>query len=222
MPYTNIWNENAPPGSTDPRLIDNIFRGMKVDWRERLNSIIGVAIDTPLTDPVVAGALSLTTLANASTAHAGTIGSVAGRSIILPWYGVRKAEAGTITIHRNYYRVTGASASGGLLIAVPGLRLGNVITGVSVAVVKNSTNHTLTMNFYEYTALGDNTITNIASPGNSATAQWVDSAAMNLTVAAGSFFGFEIDAANNNMDTSENLEIRGVRVFYTSESAAQR
>lgn len=62
MAYTNAWNETTPLGTADANTIDDIFRSSKVDLRERLNSILGVAIGTALADPVVASGSSLATL----------------------------------------------------------------------------------------------------------------------------------------------------------------
>lgn len=223
MPYTRIWDEAAPLGGADPRLIDNFFRDLKVDLRERINSVIGVAIGTAFVDPLIGAGLDLTALKAASDAGGVIIGSQTLRQITIPWSaGNRKAETGTIDITRQRYRVTGTTGVGGLFIPVEGLKIGNIITKVSLLVFVNSSNHTLTMNFYEMLGAADATTVNVAQPANSGTVQWVDSGAVAITVAADDRYAFEVDLNNNNLDTGTELAIYGVRVVYTSGSADQR
>lgn len=59
MAYTNIWNESVPVGGEAANTVDDYLRQEKLDWRERLNSIIGVPIGTVLSDPVVAATVGL-------------------------------------------------------------------------------------------------------------------------------------------------------------------
>lgn len=41
MAYLRAWNEGLPLGSTDPALIDDLFRDLKTDIRERMDTILG-------------------------------------------------------------------------------------------------------------------------------------------------------------------------------------
>lgn len=59
MAYTNTWSETAPLGTADANTIDDLFRALKVDVRERINSLLGVAIATALADPVTPVTASL-------------------------------------------------------------------------------------------------------------------------------------------------------------------
>lgn len=49
MPYTNAWNESVPLGTAARSSVDDLFRQMKLDLRERLN----VLTTDFTTDPVV-------------------------------------------------------------------------------------------------------------------------------------------------------------------------
>lgn len=53
MTYTNTWNESVPTGGAPANTIDDVVRALELNIRERLNSIMGYAITTPLTDPVI-------------------------------------------------------------------------------------------------------------------------------------------------------------------------
>lgn len=53
MPYTRVWDE-ADPQDIDPALtLGDIIRDLKVDWRERINTILGLAQGTAFADPVI-------------------------------------------------------------------------------------------------------------------------------------------------------------------------
>lgn len=220
MAYTRTWDEAAPSGLSSPALIDNFMREGKVDLRERFNDIIGVALITPLADPIVASNLTLTNLrADMTTGKLVTL--VAGQ-LSLPWFGHSFTEVG-VTKTRNKYNVAGASGTGNLIIPVTELPVGAIITKVGMLVDYNSASHTLTMNFYEMNnAGGDTTTTNIATPGLSASPQWVDSGTVSITVVADRRFNFEAILNNNNLATGTNLAVYGVRVFYTTANSAIR
>jgi hypothetical protein len=64
MAYTDTWNENTPLGSDPANTADDNFRSLKLDIRERLNSIIGAPIGTALADPVVASTSALSNIPN--------------------------------------------------------------------------------------------------------------------------------------------------------------
>jgi len=220
MAYTRTWDEAAPSGLSSPALIDNFMREGKVDLRERFNDIIGVAIVTALADPIVASNLTLTNLrADLTTAKAVT---VAAGQITKNWFGHRYTEVG-VAITRQKYNVSGASGTGNLIIPISELRVGVTITKVSVLVDYNNAGHSLTMNFYEMSAAGaDITTTNIATPGISASPQWVDSGTVSIAVAADEAFAFELILNNNNLATGTNLAVYRVRVYYNSPNTATR
>lgn len=50
MPYTRAWDETAPLGSLSAKQIDNQFRDLKTDIRERLDTILGAG--KWATDPI--------------------------------------------------------------------------------------------------------------------------------------------------------------------------
>lgn len=91
MPYVRTWDENAPAGTQDASLIDDDFRNLKVDLRERLNTVLGVAIGTALADPLIAVASSLTTLRSHLTAVEGGVAgdnllwAVQTKKLFIPW-----------------------------------------------------------------------------------------------------------------------------------------
>jgi hypothetical protein len=43
MAYANVWSSAAPLGSIDPRQIDEEIRKVRLDFEERINTIIGLA-----------------------------------------------------------------------------------------------------------------------------------------------------------------------------------
>ena len=53
MAYTNIWNESVPVGGDAANTADDLFRQAKLDFRERLNSVMGYATGAAFTDPVI-------------------------------------------------------------------------------------------------------------------------------------------------------------------------
>lgn len=59
MPYTNTWNENIPVGGDAANTADDWLRQEKLDMRERINSIIGVAVGTAFSDPIVPSTVGL-------------------------------------------------------------------------------------------------------------------------------------------------------------------
>lgn len=54
MAYTNSWDESLPLGSAAANTVDDVLRQEKLDLRERINSLMGVAIGTAFSDPIIA------------------------------------------------------------------------------------------------------------------------------------------------------------------------
>lgn len=77
MAYTDIWNESAPAGSAAANTVDDQIRQLKLDLRERINTILGVAIGTAFADPLIASGYDLTTLGPLAVSQTFTI--------YLPW-----------------------------------------------------------------------------------------------------------------------------------------
>ena len=46
MAYDNVWNEVQPAGANPANTADDNIRQLKLDFRQRINSIIGVDQDT--------------------------------------------------------------------------------------------------------------------------------------------------------------------------------
>ena len=53
MAYTNVWNLALPDGEEPASTIDDKIRQFKLDYAERLNTVLGLPIDRPLADPVI-------------------------------------------------------------------------------------------------------------------------------------------------------------------------
>lgn len=103
MPYTNAWNETTPLGSASANTIDDLMRQSKLDLRERINSLIGVAIGTALADPVVAAGTDLTSLKSVNDTQTTNITTLQGLtgsqtlSLWMPWnYGF--AESPVVSV----------------------------------------------------------------------------------------------------------------------------
>ena len=78
MAYTNIWSSAAPLGSADPRTIDDEIRKCRLDFEERIQTIIGLADATNgiTKDPVLNGSSvkslnALTTLVSTAVLQTG-------------------------------------------------------------------------------------------------------------------------------------------------------
>ena len=83
MAYTNSWNESAPAGSDAANTIDDLMRQSKLDLRERINSLIGVATSISLADPVVASSSSLAPLRSQLTTAQSDIDAVEASIVTL-------------------------------------------------------------------------------------------------------------------------------------------
>lgn len=98
MPYTRPWDNTQPLGSADPGTIDDIFRNLKVDITERMDSILDVSGKWESGDPIV---LNL----------AG-VGAQTGAKIYIPGSMVQPANPGD-DIHYDYnngnFHTNGAS-----------------------------------------------------------------------------------------------------------------
>lgn len=53
MAYTRIWNLNTPTDADPAPSIDDLIRNLKADLTERINTILGVPIDTAFADPII-------------------------------------------------------------------------------------------------------------------------------------------------------------------------
>lgn len=91
MSYSNAWNEATPAGSAAANTIDDNLRQIKLDLRERVNSMIGAAIGTALADPVVPAGTDLTSLKSVNDTQSTNITTLQGLtgsqnlSLWLPW-----------------------------------------------------------------------------------------------------------------------------------------
>lgn len=89
MTYTNTWNESVPVGGAPANTVDDNFRQLKTDVRERINTLIGSAIATPLADPVIAAGK----------------GMIATRTfkVWIPWHAMAFiSSAGTLSPPQSY------------------------------------------------------------------------------------------------------------------------
>lgn len=218
MPRTYTWSESQPVGSSTPAAqIDDQIRKTKLELREIINQLMGVAESTVLADPVIAVASHIAALKALTDANAGTVSLI----LTLPWYGVRAAEAGTVTMSKDFYKITGASATGTLFIPVA-LPVGVTITEVAFRLFRNSTNHLMTLNFHQMTGPTIVTTNTVAAPGISASAQWAATGVISIVTAVDQYFGFEVILNNQNLDTGIDLGLYGVRVKYNSPTAKVR
>ncbi|CAB4164998.1 hypothetical protein UFOVP1537_43 [uncultured Caudovirales phage] len=76
MAYTHTWDETAPANSQAANQLGANIRNLKEDTRERINSLIGVAVGTAFSDPVVASDSSLATLRSELTTVQGAIAAL--------------------------------------------------------------------------------------------------------------------------------------------------
>lgn len=64
MSYTDTWNEGVPSGGSPANTADDQIRALKLDFRERINSLMGVAIGTAFSDPIIATSGDLSNIPN--------------------------------------------------------------------------------------------------------------------------------------------------------------
>lgn len=53
MAYTNVWDLNEPDGTEPAATIADLITQFKLDFAERLNTVLGLPIATALADPVI-------------------------------------------------------------------------------------------------------------------------------------------------------------------------
>ena len=216
MARTYTWDNTKPVGTEQPSRIDNWIRQTKLELQEMINQMIGVAEATALADPIIASDRTFNTLYT-------TASNAGGQNLVayFPWYGTRIGEAGTIAPTQQSYLISGASATGGLLIPIV-LPVGITVTQVGIRWFYNSTNHLATGTFRIATGSSVISSTTASPVAASASAQWIDSATVAFTTAADQFLSVEISLNNNNLDTATTLGLYGLRIEYTSPNVSKR
>lgn len=119
MPYTRTWDETQPLGSADPGTIDDIFRALKVDIRERMDSILDPAHNWEGSgDPI--------------QINFGTIGAATGAKIYIPGLRCQAAHQSDDVFYdynNGNFHTNGASLTASCPIKIP---KGMVVTQVDM------------------------------------------------------------------------------------------
>lgn len=109
MPYTHAWDETQPLGSADPGTIDDIFRQLKLDIRERMDSILDPAHNWEGSgDPI--------------QLNLGIVGAQTGAKIYFPGSWVITANTASDDVHYDYNNGN-FHTNGGGLAAIMGIKI---------------------------------------------------------------------------------------------------
>lgn len=154
MTYTNTWAESQPAQVNAANTLGTSDRTIKQDFRERLNSLLGVAISTALADPIVASTSSIATLRAELTAINALLPLVAGgaQHTTIHASAFQKASASANAYDPTQDPVAVLNAAPIIIIAPLLLPLGSVLTNISAFVHTSGANQcTFTMTLYKKT-----------------------------------------------------------------------
>lgn len=230
MAYTDVWNEGLPLGSANANTIDDIIRTLKLDWRERLNSVLGVAIGTPLADPVTPAGTDLVTLRSELTSAEGNITTLQSLlaaqtfKIYIPVWSAQYWNTGGIAINpaRNAGGIAVAQATEvdgtfhfGVVVPV-----GVTITGYGVNLVDSGGASTLTSNLYKRANTAANPTSVVAKNGTIPVSVSVQaSGAVTEVTAALTYYSVQLNVAPS---AGQITTVLGVEIYYTSPTANVR
>lgn len=190
MPYTNAWNESTPAGSAARTTVDDLFRQLKVDIRERMD---GIVVDWTA-DPVVLGGIS----------YAKT-----GKTLIFSPHGLMyQNDEDDVTVTDAYVQLDNESAKP-MWMSVP-LPIGITITKAEFLVDRmsaTSVTATLAYNTFDLTPTLNIVSTLTATTGG---LQKLDSGTLSHVTAADRVYFAKIEQVANN------VRFYGLKITYNS------
>lgn len=134
MAYTRTWDETQPLGSALASTIDDIFRTVKVDLRERLAGIFGMSAGQFAADPIAPISLTLSGALIAGSLSGPLTGNVTGTATALATpraiNGVNFDGTAAITVPAAAGTLTGATLAAG--VTASSLTSLGILTGLNV------------------------------------------------------------------------------------------
>lgn len=219
MARTYVWNESQPDGSVDDiSTIDNSVRKLKVEIRELINQLIGVAEATALADPVVAATDDIASLRSELTTAQADIDAIEVQNAtktIIQMISLTTAAwdpDSVVTASGTYVQMTSGSVNGNVHLPIP---VGAVLTDLRVAFDLGGSTTTVELRLYKQAF-------NAAAVQQDATVTTSDTdivAAANITIEEGFAYFLNLIATHAGAGT---VSFYCVKATYTSASPAVR
>lgn len=222
MSRSNTWDENTPDGDVDESdELDDFMRVGKVDLREIVNQIAGVAEATPLADPAVPVDRNLGALRTDIDAIDVIVGSQAFTRTISWLKGKLLTSSGTVNQTSGYLEVSDAVAGAATLFVPLWFPVGTIITKVAIRVRYVDPAATTTASFDSYTDGAQTAIVAVNAPVASGAPQWAESGTISHTILADKMYSMAIGITTPGA-VGNPVRLYGLRITGTSPSASMR
>lgn len=221
--YSNTWSVTSPLDTSDADAIASDMRQLRLDLQERINSIIGVDIATPLADPVVDGTHNITDF-RAELDVVNPMAQSQSLSFFIPGIDCYTNQPITGTdLTNNFPAIEHNQATISTEVdMIYSLRLpvGAVITNIITYLLFSAGGNSLsaTLNKFVLSTGTQSTITNTFGPAAITTIQAISWGAT-FTVAVDTVYALLL---KSNPATSANTRIVGHNIAYTSANANVR